>query len=523
MDKKRKLEQEQSQPQQEGRVIGHDPVDKNHDNTQGDDHNCDDDNDKNENSGNNKKARIGKQEKSSKPPFNKNKSWKERNKEREQVHPGSYACAEMRTLFDISLPELDESTTESASFTATNNNNNNNNTEDDLASSTAENNNSKLPKRKVALLLQFVGTNYSGMQINEGKRTIQAEIELALYKAGMLTKPNFGYPKKYSWSNSARTDKGVHACAQVCSVKILLPSGNLDMVREMINEQLPDDISVGDVVQVPRSFCARTQRDKVGYLYMLPSYVLKSREEWKSVWEKIVGVQNDGDGEMKRSEMEPQEDNDEMNAPSGGRCVMTNEQIESLRETMRGYRMTQETLDRLKKALGSYEGTHKFHNYTRGKKWDDPSSSRYIISFEVQEPLVDKHGIEWIPTVVVGQSFLLHQIRKMMCMAMDVARGATSLDFMTRSFGDVSMNINTAPAQGLSLDMSFYEYFNKRSSAGEPLDWHSDQTSPAHLRWKKFKEEKVMKHIMEEEWTHGNFLSYMHLQETHIQRGNYEL
>jgi tRNA pseudouridine(38-40) synthase len=487
----------------------------------------------------NKKARKRKQDnEASLPTPNKNTSWKERNKEREQVHPGSYACAEMRSLWGISLPELDETNTQtslsssssscntmnidnSTTSTATTATNITDTTKTTIDTSTDNSNTTKPPKRKVALLLQFIGTNYSGMQINQGKRTIQAEVELALYKAGLLTRANFGYPKKYSWSNSARTDKGVHACAQVCSVKILLPTLDLDQVREMMNQQLPEDVSVGDVVQVPKSFCARTQRDKVGYQYMLPSFVLKNREEWRDVWEKIVVSGNDHGAEEEVDEEDHDHDNDErMNV--SGRQVMTSAEMEALRETMRGYRVTQETLDRLKMALKTYEGTHKFHNYTRGKKWDDPSASRYILSFEVQDRLVDEHGIEWIPTLVVGQSFLLHQIRKMMCMAMDVARGAISSDVMKESFRDVSMNINTAPAQGLSLDMSYYEYFNKRNKTGEPLDWHSDKTSPRHLRWKKFKEEKVMKHIMEEEWTHGNFLSFMHLQETHIQRGNYE-
>ena len=37
-------------------------------------------------------------------------------------------------------------------------------------------------------------------------------------------------------------------------------------------------------------------------------------------------------------------------------------------------------------------------------------------------------GLEWIPTQVVGQSFLLHQIRKMTSLAIDVARGCASLE-----------------------------------------------------------------------------------------------
>ena len=44
---------------------------------------------------------------------------------------------------------------------------------------------------------------------------MEAELELALYLAGTISKDNFGNPRKVSWSRSGRTDKGVHAVAQV--------------------------------------------------------------------------------------------------------------------------------------------------------------------------------------------------------------------------------------------------------------------------------------------------------------------
>lgn len=50
---------------------------------------------------------------------------------------------------------------------------------------------------------------------NEGARTVEAELELALYLAGVVSKDNFGNLRKVSWTRSGRTDKGVHAAAQV--------------------------------------------------------------------------------------------------------------------------------------------------------------------------------------------------------------------------------------------------------------------------------------------------------------------
>ncbi len=449
----------------------------------------------------------------------KTKDWNERNAHRDEVHDGSFANPEMRKLFGVSLPELDNVVDQDSTADAANDKlessaeaslseqlqeaevgANDANEHEHANTDGEETKGNRLPKRKVAILLQFLGTKYAGMQINGGQNSIQAQVELALFKAGCLAKTNFGFPKKYSWSNSARTDKGVHSCAQVCSVKIQVPSDDLEMVRELINEQLPDDIRIADIVRVPRSFCARTQRNKVRYQYILPSFVLQQSEQLKGIFDGVIGDQS----------------RDVINA-------FTKDETKALQLKLREYRATEENLENLKLALQTYEGTKKFHNYTNGKRYDEANAKRYIVSFKVQDPVVDKYGVEWIPCLVVGQSFLLHQIRKMMSHAMDAARGASSVQTMKKSFEDQYMKIKTAPAQGLFLDMSYYEHFNKRKNAGDPLDWHSDEKSPASLRWKQFKEEKVMSHIMDEEQLQGNFVEYIYTQERHVTLNRYEI
>ena len=460
------------------------------------------------------------------PPTKNIRKWKNRNMDRESVHPGSFANAEMRKLFDVSLPELDEQVAKTEEKIVEDQTKSDENVfgasvgdvdkgpspisdAKEMDQDEKEKNSesldkkkvTKFPKRKVAILLQFLGTKYAGMQINEGKRTIQAEIELAIFKAGLMTAANFGFPKKYSWSNAARTDKGVHSCAQVCSVKIMVPTDDMNKIREMINEQLPDDICVADVVKVPKSFCARTQRDKARYQYMLPSFALQNSDQLKEAFDSGLGSNHQG-----RNHKDP----------------FTPAEIRALQQKFREYRATEENIKNLEAALETYEGTRKYHNYTSGKKWDEDSAKRFIISFTVQDRVVDKHGVEWIPTLVIGQSFLLHQIRKMMSMAMDTARGASSLQIMRESFSDKYMNVNTAPAQGLFLDMSYYGNYNKRPHAGDPLDWHTDENAPASLRWKKFKEDIVMGHLMDEEEAQGNFVSYLYQQEHHISFDNYK-
>lgn len=389
---------------------------------------------------------------------------------------GSYAHPDMQKLLDITVESRDKN------------------------ESSDEQSARKAPKKKVAFLVAFLGESYFGMQINVGRRTIQAEIDWALYKSGLISLANFGFPQKYSWSNAARTDRGVHAAAQVCSLKIAFPpSDDTDGVRERINAELPGDIRVLDVRRTTRNFCARTQRDKARYVYMTPSFMLKERDGLRRIFEE-KGCTRNG-----REASDP----------------LSDEEIRALRPAFREFRASAADVRRLREALKLFEGTHSFHNFTNGKTSSDPSSKRYVESFETLDPIVGEGGMEWITTVVVGQSFLLHQIRKMTSLAIDVARGAaTTPDVIKDAMTERRMILGLAPAQGLFLDMSFFGQYNKIKRPDEPLSWATTET-PAVKRWRKFKEERIIKHIMKEEERDGNFLKYLYRQEYHFDRERY--
>lgn len=49
------------------------------------------------------------------------------------------------------------------------------------------------------------------------------------------------------------------------------------------------------------------------------------------------------------------------------------------------YRITSDRLELVNSLLKRYEGTLNHHNFTSGKKPNDPSAKRYIISFKVEE------------------------------------------------------------------------------------------------------------------------------------------
>jgi tRNA pseudouridine38-40 synthase len=405
---------------------------------------------------------------------NNKRNWKN---PRLEMAAGSYANPELRQQLGVVLPDDWVQETEAATS------NIDNDSEDDTARSPA--------KRKVAIFMGYLGSGYCGFQMNAGQRTLQAELELALVRANLVTRRNFGYPWKYGWSVAGRTDKGVHACAQVCSAKLQLGDESLDAARERINSLLPPGVDVMDLVRSTKSFCAKTARHRVRYEYMLPSMCLHPEI-------RTVIVKHVRDIETVTNE------------------TLTDEQVRAIYADIKDYRATPEQLKRLGSALELYQGTNSFHNFTKGVKPHEARSLRFIDSFHVQEPIL-VNGVEWIPTTVTGQSFLMHQIRKMICVAMDVARGqgrfenqvierALSRHHLTR--------LRPAPSQGLFLEMSFYDGYNKRKSQNtnlENIEWHKDGTA-ANARWKEFRTQ-IRKHIVEEDAREGHFVRHMVVQE----------
>ena len=57
----------------------------------------------------------------------------------------------------------------------------------------------------------------------------------------------------------------------------------------------------------------------------------------------------------------------------------------------------------------------------------EPSSQRFITHFEIGEPF-EKEGMEFAVIKIKGQSFMLHQIRKMIGMAISVVRGQCPME-----------------------------------------------------------------------------------------------
>lgn len=84
--------------------------------------------------------------------------------------------------------------------------------------------------------------------------------------------------------------------------------------------------------------------------------------------------------------------------------------------------------------LQKYLGSHNFHNFTAGKLATDPSAMRYIIEIECGQPFL-VGNFEYCQIRIKGQSFMLHQIRKMIGLVIAIMRGHTTEDLIKRAWG----------------------------------------------------------------------------------------
>lgn len=130
----------------------------------------------------------------------------------------------------------------------------------------------------------------------------------------------------------------------------------------------------------------------------------------------------------------------------------------------RRYRVTPTRLQQLQSALDLYVGTHNYHNYTILKSYKDPSAMRHIKSFVVNPTPILIRDTEWLSLKVHGQSFMMHQIRKMVAMAVMCVRYGAPTSRITASYEARNISIPKAPGLGLLLERPVFESYNKRAT-----------------------------------------------------------
>lgn len=341
---------------------------------------------------------------------------------------------------------------------------------------------------------------------------------------------------------AARTDKGVHAAGNVISAKLIIEDED---IIDKINAQLPEHIRVWGISRVTKGFDCRKHCGSRIYEYLIPTFsflpprptsifgkrikemdekfpgVKRADEEgddfWKTVYKKLAEVGITGEhvledyARMLRDTANiPKESGDkaiEQPAP----LALTEEQMSIFNQIRaiedrerRAYRISNERLELIRKAVKVYEGSHNFHNFTLKKQYSDPSARRFMKNLTVSEPKLIE-GTEWVSIKIHGQSFMLHQIRKMICMAAQVIRTGTPIERINDAFYKAKLNIPKAPALGLLLERPMYESINEKLQ----LFGHGELTfDPYNDQIEEFKQKHIYDKLYAIEVKENTFYSF---------------
>ncbi|EXJ89226.1 tRNA pseudouridine38-40 synthase [Capronia epimyces CBS 606.96] len=223
--------------------------------------------------------------------------------------------------------------------------------------------------------------------------------------------------------------------------------------------------------------------------------------------ERVTGPQADASNN-------PGTDNTTQAQPKLSRSAILTEATKRLRQAYidakRSYRIPASRLVRIQEALNHYVGTKNYHNFTIQKTFTDPSAKRVIKSFVVNQKPILINGTEWLSMKVHGQSFMMHQIRKMVAMVALVVRCGCDPHRIYEALGPANISIPKAPSLGLLLERPVFDSYNKRAKGDlgkEPIDFDKFKAE-----MDRFKQEQIYERMYrdeEKENVFGNFFNHV--------------
>ncbi|KAF7196252.1 tRNA pseudouridine synthase 1 [Pseudocercospora fuligena] len=175
----------------------------------------------------------------------------------------------------------------------------------------------------------------------------------------------------------------------------------------------------------------------------------------------------------------------------------------------RRYRIPSQRVERIQNALNKYVGTRNYHNYTIQKTFKDPSVKRHIKSFVANpKPILigdgpEEEKTEWLSLKVHGQSFMMHQIRKMVGMVTLLVRSGGDLETMENSFTAARYSIPKVPGLGLLLERPVFDSYNNFQA--DKHDRPKLDFSKYETELEAFKEREIYQRIFREEEEKNEF------------------
>ncbi|MED6113855.1 hypothetical protein PIB30_074738 [Stylosanthes scabra] len=413
-------------------------------------------------------------------------------------------------------------------------------TSDDEECTTATGTKKRYKRRKIAIFFAYCGVGYQGMQKNPGAKTIEGDMEEALYVSGAVPEQDRGIAKRYDWARSARTDKGVSAVGQVVSgretVLASLGSGNelvkcwecsergrkvVGLVgnakRNLTQEAMDvdsfrneDKVNIGLTEDIEVSLSkgeGNCLNEKSGHEDKILVDNLNSKAEESNNKVKVL-VDSVNSKTVLETMVHVQDADTPVNGGSVNSDIVEEEKVngEDKPTNRSGFCYGEEEKERFNRILKYYVGTHNFHNFTTRTKAEDPAARRYIISFEANS-IVVVQGMEFVKCEIVGQSFMLHQIRKMVGLAVAIMRNCAPESLINKALQkDVNINVPTAPEVGLYLDECFFASYNQKWK-----DSHEELSMKAYEREAEdFKMKYIYSHIASTEHKDGTVALWLH-------------
>ncbi|ROT65078.1 putative tRNA pseudouridine synthase A, mitochondrial isoform X2 [Penaeus vannamei] len=346
---------------------------------------------------------------------------------------------------------------------------------------------------------------------NPGYRTIEDDLLNAMLHADLVTEEGCTCPQLFNFQRAARTDKGVSAARQVVSIK--LPEDVPDMVTE-INKHLNSQIRVMAIKRTTKSFNCKAWCDSRTYSYMCPTFAFapvekltnadyrispEVLEELRSTLKIYKGTHNFHNFTARKKASDASANRYIMEVEC--RDPFEREGLEWVVIKIKGYEgscnypplttsrsslhpstVASCTLTSLAhSALATVTHGHWMRDGSEDHEWSKLwASNRDIVahthSRDVHQgsPLSHPPVTATLINLTARQSFMLHQIRKMIGLVMAICRGLASKDVITKAWMKDRVDLPIAPGLGLVLEEPHYDKYNKKYGSDGihvPLDW----------------------------------------------------